>query len=325
MSKFIGRSASIGIGKETSRGTAVAPSYWVKWMEITNPDDQIEGVSDMASLARIEDSDAFAVIKKFATVGWKTKLMDTHPGLLLYSLFGTVASVSRGGADAAVYDHTFSVAQTATHQSLTVAYKDANVDVRYPNVVVNSFAINYEMGDFIHYEVGTMSKVSASASNTVAHVQENEFLPQHIMFKKAATQAGLDAASAVSIRNATIQMTSNTMFEDVLGNQAPNDVLNQSFVITGSVTLVHNDTTYSVLQNAGTYQAFRFDLTHTVTIGATANPRLRIDLHRASLSNYTKNLTLDGPVEESFDFKAHYSLTDSEMATVILTNLTTSY
>lgn len=325
MSKFTGRSASWGIGKESVRGTAVAPSFWVKWMEITNPDDQIEGAVDSASLARIEDSDAFNVLRKFATVGWKTKLTDTHSGLLLLSLCGTVASVSKGGADAAVYDHTFSIAQTATHQSLTLAYKDANVDVRYPNAVVNSLKINYEMGDYIMYEVGTMSKASASASNTVAHVQEYEFLPQHFVFKKASAQSGLTAASAVSIRSANIEISSNTMFEDVLGSQAPNDVLNQSFVITGSVTLVHNDTTYSVLQNDGTYQAFRFDLIHTATIGATANPQLRIDLHRASISNYSKNLTLDGIVEESFDFKAHYSLTDSKMATIILTNLTTSY
>ena len=34
MPEFSGRKISVGIGKETTRGTAVAPSYWVKHLDI---------------------------------------------------------------------------------------------------------------------------------------------------------------------------------------------------------------------------------------------------------------------------------------------------
>lgn len=325
MAKQIGRQASIGIGKETTRGTAVAASYWVPWMSTSSIDDKVATVTNETSLARLESSDGYAVTRKFAEVGWSTKMKDTHFGLLLLSLFGTVGSVAKSAPNAAVYDHTFSVAQSVQHQALTIAYKDQNVDVRFANAVVNSLKINIERGSYVMYDVTTYSKASASASNTVSHTAENDFLPQHLVFKTASAQSGLDAASAVNIRNASIEFSQNLMFEDVLGSQAPSDVLNQSFSVRGSVTLVHNATTYSALQNAGTYQALRFDLIHTATIGTSSNPELKIDLHRCSLTNYTKTMGLNDIVEESFDFEGHYSLTDSKMATVILTNLATAY
>jgi len=114
--------------------------------------------------------------------------------------------------------------------------------------------------------------------------------------------------------------------EEVLGANTPNDVLNQDFGIKGSVTLIHTAATYHDLELAGTFQALRFDFQNTdVTIGASANPGLQIDLHRASILNYKRKQSLNNIVEESFDFKARYSLTDSKMITVVLTNLLTAY
>lgn len=325
MSKFTGRQAAIGIGKESVRGTAVASTYFIPWRELSSIDDKVTTVKNDTALARLEASDGYAVTSKYADVSWNTKLKDSHFGLLLLSLFGTVSSVAKSSPNTSVYDHTFSVLQSVQHPSLTIAYKDSNVDLRFANAVVNTLKLNIERDNYVMYEVSTLSKPSASASNTVSYSQENDFLPQHLTFKTATTQSGLDAASAVNIRSANIEFSQNLMFEQVLGTTSPNDVLTQSFTVKGSVTLVHNATTYSALQNAGTYQALRFDLLHTATIGTSSNPELKIDLHRCSLTNYQKRVALNDIVEESFDFEGHYSLSDSKMATVVLTNLVTSY
>lgn len=325
MAKQIGRQASFGIGKESVRGTAVAPTYWIPWMTPTSVDDKVATIVNETSLARLEASDGYAITRKFAEFGWDTKMKDSHIGLIFLSLFGTVGSVAKSAPNAAVYDHTFSILQSVQHPSLTIAYKDQNTDVRLPNAVVNTFKINYERESYITYSLATYSKPSESASNTVAHTQENDFLPQHFTFKNATTQAGLDAASAVKVRSATLEFSQNLMFEDNLGDTSPNDILNQSFSVKGTVTLVHNATTFSTIQNAGTYQALRFDLLHTATIGTSSNPELKIDLHRASITNYAKSLPLNEIVTESFDFEGHYSLTDSKMVTAILTNLITAY
>lgn len=326
MSKFVGRQAIVGIGKESVRGTAVAPTYYVPTMEITNSDSRIRSVKNETAIARIEASDGFSVIGKFGELGWKTKMKDRHFGLVCLSCLGTVGSVAKSAPNAVVYDHTFTVLQNAQHPSLTVAYEDPNVDVSFANAVVSSIKINAEVNNYIMYEVTTMSKAAATSTNTPAITAENDFLPQNIVFKKATTAAGLDAASAVSIRNFSLEIKNNCMYDDVLGTTDPADVLNQSFEVNGSISLTHNDTTYSVLQNAGTLQAFRFDMINSaVTIGTSANPELKIDLNSCSITNYNKKISLNDIVEESFDFTAHYSITDSKMITIVLTNLVASY
>ncbi len=122
-----------------------------------------------------------------------------------------------------------------------------------------------------------------------------------------------------------MELRSNVMREEVLGSVEPNDILNQTFVIEGSVTLVHDGTTFEDLQNNDTDQALRFKLTHTDTIGAASKPTLTIDLYKAKISDYERSLTQNELVEESFNFKAHYSITDGKMVDVTLRNTVAAY
>lgn len=325
MSKFSGRRAAIGIAPESLRGTPVTPTYWIPWREVTDPHNKVETVKNDTSLARIESSDGYAVIGKFGEIGWKTKLKDTHFGAILKSLFGSVSSVAKASPNTSVYDHTFSVLQSNQHPTVTITYKDPNVDIAFANAMIGSLKIDAAQNNYIMYEVKTLSLPSDASTTTVAHVQENDFLPQQLVFKNANTQSGLDGASAVSIRSMSIEFSQNLLKEMNLGNTSPTDILNQDFDIKGSVTLTHSSTAYSTLQDAGTVQALRFDLIHSATIGTSANPELKIDLYKASITNYSKKVTLGNMTEESFDFEAHYSLADSKMVAVTLTNLATSY
>lgn len=323
MTKQIGRLASFGIGRESTRGTSVAPTYWIPWMEL-DVDDRVAAVTNEVSRARLEQNDGMAIVEKYMEGSVKTKLMSNHIGLLLYSIFGTVSSATKGG-ETVVYEHTYSVEQGTQHDSLTFAYKDANKDVRFANGMVSDLKITAELGNYIMYEASILAKNSASASNTVSHSAEYEFVPQMLTFKKASAQSGLTAASASTIRACEINFRQNALREHVLGSVAPNDVLNQGFEVFGKITLVNDATTFEDLQNNETQQAFRFDFTHTSTIGNSSNPRLLIDLHSVRLTNYSRSLTLNGLVEESFDFQGNYYLTDSKLVTCVLTNLIASY
>lgn len=325
MTKIIGRLNSVGIGKETVRGTAVAPGIWVPWTDVEY-DDQVKTKEDEAAIGRLENTDGEIVTLKYGKVKIKSKIKDKSIGYLLLSLFGTNTPVAKSAPNATVYDHTFSVAQSVSHQSLTLSLKGPNDDVAMPNCVVDSLKIDSKAGDFVRFEANIMGKASASASQTVSFTAENDFCAKHLTFKKASAQSGLAAAAAISIRSFNMEIKTNAMLEEVLGSNTPNDILNQSFEIKGSVTLVHSDSTYPVLMLAGTYQALRFDFQNTdVTIGTSSNPGLQIDLHRASIQNYSRKMGLNDLIEESFDFTAHYSLTDSKMITAVLTNLQTAY
>lgn len=325
MSKIPGRLISIGIGKESSRGTAVAPTYWVPWLD-QDFDDRVENMVDEAALGVLEGSDGENVVKAWGEGTLKTKIKDKHFGLILLSLLGSVSSAAKGSPNGAVYDHTFTLSQSSSHQSLTVAQKDANRDIAFALGVVDSLKISARPGDYVYYEAKILAKASASASNTVAQVAENDFVAQNLTFKKATAQSGLDAANAIKIRDLTLEFNQNLLAEYVLGAKAPNDYLTQVFKVRGSITLVHDDTTYIDMQNNETYNAMRFDFQNTnVTIGSSANPGLKIDLHRVRVKNHKTVKKLNNIVEETFDIEAHYSLTDSKMLSIILTNLATAY
>lgn len=325
MTKIIGRLNSVGLGKESSRGTAVAPGIWVPWMEVEY-DDAVDLLDNEAAIARLENTDGHAIALKYGLLKLKSKIKDKNIGYLLLSLFGTVSSVAKAGGNSAVYDHTFSVQQGVSHQSLTLALKGPNDDVAMANALLDKIKISCKYGEYAMFEAELSGKATASASNTVSFTAENDFFAKHLTFKNASAQSGLTAASAVKIREFALEFDQKAMFEEVLGSNAPNDVLNQDWGVKGSVTLVHNDATWHDLQQAGTYQALRFDFQNTdVTIGASANPGLQIDFHRASILNYKRKQPLNGLIEESFDFTARYSLTDSKMVTAVLTNLQTAY
>lgn len=325
MTKIIGRLNSLGIGKESSRGTAVSPTKWYPMMEL-DYEDKPKTVVDEASLARLEGSDDEVVVSNSAEVTMKSKVKDKSIGLLLLSLFGTVNSAAKSSPNAAVYDHTFSLNQTTQHQSLTLALKGPNDDIAVPNAVVDSLKITVEPNDYVKFEAHALGKPSASASNTVSNTQENDFTSKGVTVKFADVQADLDAASGISVRKLEVELKSNAELEEVLGSTPVNDVLNKSFEISGSITITHTDSTYKTLANAGTKKAIRLQFQNTgVTIGSDQNPTLVLDLHRCVLSDRKKSGGMGDILEESFNFKAHLSLTDSKMFTCKLTNLQSAY
>ena len=322
MTKHIGRQAAFGIGKEAVRGTADAVDFWIPWSEL-EINTKVEHVNNEAALGRIEDTDDAAIVSRYGEIVMKAKLKDKSPGLILLSLFGT-DTVTEPEAGV-VYDHTFSVAQSVQHQSLTAVLKDVNRDIAFPNAIVDTFKLDCEMGEYVMYETTMMSREGEDDTNNVAIVQERDFVPQNVTFKKATTQAGLDAASAFKIRNFSIEIKANTMLENVLGNVTPDDILNQSFSVEGEITLAHTDETFIDIQNANTEQAIRLDIEHTDTIGAASKPRLRFDIYKCTLFDHNVERPLNEIVEETFSFKAHLSVADSNMIKVILRNTHAAY
>jgi len=325
MTKIIGRLNSLGVGRESTRGTAVAAAKWVPVMELTY-EPRVKTVVNEASVGRIEGSDNELVTLKYGEVKVKSKVKDTCFGYFLYSLLGSVSSAAKSAPNTSVYDHTFTVANTTSHQSLSLALKGPNDDVVIANAVMTSLKLSMEANNFLLWEAELMGVAPVAASNTASFSAENDFVSQHMTFKKASSQSGLDGASAVVIKAFDMEIKTNATLEEVLGSTAPADVLNQTFEITGSVTLTHTDSTYSDLMVAGTAQALRFDIKNTdVTIGTSSNPELKIDLYKAIINNYERKMTPDAIVEETFDFKAHLSIADTAMIRIILTNLKTSY
>ena len=321
---FIGRKIEIGVAKETTRGTAAAPSYWLAKMNATI-DEKFEGVIDESSIGVIEDAQDFKITKKWSEGEIGGKISDQSFGLFLLAALGTVSSATKSG-ESAVYEHDYSVQQDTQHDTLTLEMKNPNEQLAFANGSLSSLGIKAELGKFVEFSANVLAKAGAAATNTPSYTSENAFLAKDVSVKFAANLAGLGAASAINAKNVELNIEKNLESDDVLGSDEPNDFLNKQFAISGSLELLYDATTYKALALAGTQRAVRITITDTdVTIGTGSNPTITIDLAKAKFTEWAKTSDKNDLVRQTLTFKAFYSTTDSKMLDVQLVNTVAGY
>lgn len=325
MTKFIGRQVNVGIGKESVRGTAVAPTYWVPKMELSH-DDKIQQVVNENSMGIIEDSTDASVVQKFSEGEIKGRALDDSLGLFLMATIGSDVATVVGG-ETLVYDHVFSVLQSAQHPSLTIAVKEPNNanGLRYTLAMIDSLELNAELNKFV--EIKAKYRANSNATGTLLTpsypTTSNFFLPQHGVIKVATNQAGLAGASAINIKRATLSVKKNIEDDQVIGNIGVTDRLNKQLEIEGSIEIMYDDRTYVDTMMLGDLQkALRISFINTdKVIGNTSNPTLTIDLHKVKFSEVGLKLDNGDFVTQTLNFKAFYNTTDSKMITTTLRNL----
>lgn len=321
--KAIGRLVNLGIGKEATRGTAVAPTYWLFKTEL-DYQEKFEQAIEESSVGVIADAVGAEIVKKWAEGSFGGDIKDKSFGLILLALFGSVASVVK---ETTAYNHTFSLLGSAQHPSLTLGIDDPWQDYQFALAMIESLEIKYERGKFITYTANFKSKKGATGTLSATFTAENSFRPHDFVFKIAANLAGLDAAAAVIIKSATLKFEKNLEVDDVLGSVDPADILNKQFVCTGTIEAVFDDeATFKTIVLGDTAKALRFDLINSsVTIGASSNPELKVDLAKVKFSEITRATPIGDLVMQTLGFKAFYSLSDSKLFNCVLTNTATSY
>lgn len=323
MPKIIGRDYKVGFGKETTRGTAVVPTVWEPLTDIPSIENQEEYTQEESNYGVIADSVDSVVTKEWSEGEIGGHIHDKSFGFLLLSAIGQVASAVK---ETTAYNHTFTLLNSNQHPALTIEAKNSNEQLKYALSVIKSLKISGEAGKFVEYSASFLGKKGATSSNTVTIVDENEFFSKMVTFKHATNLAGLGAASAVSIKSFDISIDKDTEALFVLGNVAPDDIINKTIKIEGTITGYFEDTTLKAIYEGGTAKALRIDLLNSgITIGASSNPELKIDLPRVHFEKYSRSGGLGGVIEQTLKFKGQYSLADSSMISVVLTNTQTAY
>ena len=325
MSKFIGRKLNVGIGKETVRGTQIGASFWLPKMDFVH-DEKITQVIDESSVGVIADAKGADITLKSSEGELTGRINDTSFGLWLLAALGSEAAPSL--VETGVYDHSFSVLESAQHPSLTVSIEEPNATagagLRYALSVIDSLEINLELNQYATYKVSFRGNASSSATNTPSYATtENAFRPQDGEIKFATDLAGLDAASALSIKKINFTVAKNLEDDQVLGNVNASDRLNKQFAIEGTVELLYDSRTHietTLLGDLAKAMRVRFVRTD-ITIGATSNPRITLDFAKVKLSEIARDQANDNLVMQTLSFKAFYSLTDAKMLTAVLRNV----
>lgn len=329
MPKGIGKQLSFGIAKEAVRGTAEAgAAYWIPWDEVDlNEKDQ--RVNDEQSYGVIEDSVGQTIVKQWAEGNWKAPIGEKHFPLVLYSILGTLNTADNADTDPTIKDHTITVQQGSQHQALTLFIDDplAAQDYKHALGVVSGLEVNYEKGKLLSYSASVKSKKGATATLTPSITSENHFTHKHFTFKLATNLAGLSGASAQNIRSLTLKIDQSIEDDDILGSLAPADFLNKQFSIEGQVEAIwQNESDFKTNTLAGTAKAMRIDLKNTdIVIGSAANPQVQIDLAKVIFKEITRPVRVGDVVVQTVGFKAHYSVSDSKMVTILCVNNVASY
>jgi hypothetical protein len=325
MTKFIGRRVAAELAKETSRGGGPAANtkYGLPF-DTFSFDDKVDEAVRGSGIGRIEMPEQAHVIGKYAEGDFEGELRDKSFGLLLLALYGSVSTSAP--AETSVYTHTFTVDNSAQHDSLSLKVIDPNQTRLYKLLMLNTLKINVTLDDVITFAANFISKVSSTSSGTITYTAENKYTRKHVSIRVADTTSALSSATDLSVKSMTINYNQNLVRDNVMGTISPEDILNQQMVIDGELTLNYEDQTWKDYMLDGTTKALRMRATNSdVTIGSTLHPYIDLQFDKVSFFDWAPDRGLDDIVSQTISFRANYDLTNSSQSQAVLVNTATAY
>lgn len=324
MSNQIARVRQVGIAKETTKGTAVAPSFWVPVTKF-NANPLVVTKRKDGAIGRVESNSGSEIVSKHCEPVMEGYLTDKAAALLfLFSL----GAVNTGAASAGVYPHTLSVLNSNEHPSATLSFKDLNFSKQIPFSLSNSLSISAVVDDYVRFAASFIGKFEADGTLTPSFYNtDNAFVGRHVSVKLADDIAGLGAATAVAIQGADLEITKNAQAVFGLGSVEPVAVRNGQLEVSGSITAVQNDSTWRDLFTGNTKKAMQITIENTdVTIGSgSGHPKIVITLAQVNFNPYKEEDKLEDLIKETMEFTAAFDLTASKMIEVVVYNTTASY
>lgn len=240
-----------------------------------------------------------------------------------------LGSLSTAGPTDSAYTHSFTVANTNQHQSLTFVVVDSNTTEEYRLAMLDSLEINAELDEIVKFTAGFMSKNGDGSARTVPAVtEEYKFTKKHLRFKVASAVGGLAAASGISLKSLSLTVSKNVALDDVLGTAEPEDILNRQLSIEGQVKLNYEDETWKNYMRDGTNRAMEIAfINNDETIGVSTRPSLTMQFPKVDFYDWEPDYTLDEIVTQTISFKANYDLANALeiISTCQLVNTVASY
>ena len=315
MSKYIWRKINVWFGKETTRGTAVAPSIYVPKASL-DFEEKSEKVIDESSIWVIEDSFDWHVVKQWAEGSFECNVYANSIWYILLNVFGKATTTASGTK----YSHLFEVNETNQHQSLTIGLADDTQDKQFPLAMVDSLELNATTWDFVKANASFKSQKGIDATLTPSYSEDIALLWKNVKVYLADDLAGLASATALSASSVSLTINKNLEDVDVLWSVIPQDFCNTQFWVEGTLELLWDDATYHQLYMDGAKKALRIEIEDE-----TNGVSLTIDLASVIMTEFAKTQDNDALLRQSITIRGLYSMADSQMITATLLNTKSSY
>lgn len=315
MGYYVGRRGSLGIARETVRGTATTPAYWIAYNSLSF-DDKTVIVDQDSAFGNIADADSSYITKKYGEGEFEYDLEDKALGVILSGVIGA-APVSTGS-----YTHTFTLANTNQHQSLSLLVQDPNVAKMFRLSMIDKFTIKIEKEGLVKCTVGFKSAGGQDWQlvPAVYTAMGNKFIHSMLRFGMGANLAALPG-TPLNLNSLEFTISKNLEDFQDLGTATPSDILNKQLTVEGSLEIGMTDNTYRNLMLAGTTQAIEIMLTYSATNS------LQIRCPKVRFANWAPSKGLNDIVSEKIEFKALLDPANSlnQISTLVLMNAVASY
>jgi len=315
MTKFIGRQRNIGLGKEATRGDAVAPKYWYPVMEFTSDDKIVQAINE-SSYGVITDADDANVVKTFSEHEIIGKVNHETFGLMLLGVSGAVAAPALVSGETIVYDHIFSLAENAQHYTFTLNNSEPNGDFAYPLCSVDALSITAELEKFVMYDLTLRGNKNEAGTGSPSYNEDYFFLPQHCEVMLYADWTDLQAntnPTTYPFKKFTLNISKNVEDDQTLGDTNAIDRLNKQFAIEGTLELLYDNRDFiDGILLADAFKAMKLKMSNgDITLGVGSNPEFEIDLARVKVSEVARDQANNDLVKQTITFKAFYSVLDA--------------
>lgn len=323
MSSIIGRVRTMGIALESTKGTAVVPAFWLP-VDKFDPNPIVTTKVKDGAIGRIEDAYDSEITSKRNEPSIEGYVTDLGVGLLLLATLGTVSKTT---VESGVIAHAFDVQNDADHPSLTVSFKDTNMQKRIAYSMVNEFRLDAKVDDYLRFGADFSSKFEADTTGmTPAFTDENIFVARHVSVKIANDLAGLTGATAKSLTSVSVNFMKNLETVFGLGSNEPQAIYNKEFQLDGMIESVVADDSWRDLFIDNTTKAMRITIENTdVTIGLVSHPKIVIDIARVKFNPYKESSKNSDLITEQVSFKGMFDLTAESSVEVTLTNTVADY
>lgn len=318
MTKFAGRRGQLGVAIEATRGTAVAPTFWVPWATMSFR-ETVEEAREEQGLGVLADTDSKFVVSKHGEGEVEAQIYDKAMGVILTGLLGAAPTTTGSNP----YTHAYTLSNSNQSKSLSLYWKDPDRSEIYRLGMVDSFQISVEPSGIVNYTLGFKSKGAMDFASQTANYTSlgSKFLHQHLQVRLAATVGALSGSTAISLKSLELNFNKNTVYDNVMGTVEPEDILNQQLSIEGTLELNLEDDTYRDYMLNGTYRAMEVKL-----LGSSSSS-LTFQFPRVDFSEWEPDYTLNEIAKQSINFKANYDSANALdiISTCSLINTQSSY
>lgn len=329
MAYLLGESITLGVGSETTRGTAVAPTDFIPARTASDIIKKVEKTIIKETRGSKYASYGTEITHSRGEGELEFNVKNRTIGYFLKSLLGSINSATKAG-ETAVYNHTFGILTgSPAHPTITLALAQQGFqDYEYNGAIITKLDLEAKMDDVVTAKVAMISRDEAEHADFTTAFNGTDYLFRNHDFKvKVATSlAGLASATAQPLKEFKISIANNGKANHVVNSISPDDVLGGIVEIGGNIKVDYTGKENYDYYKSNTPLYMEIAMTNTSqTIGTASNPAMVITLYRVSYTSYKADRPIDDITSESIEFNAHFSTADSKAVQVLLTNEKNNY